>query len=289
MEYLIHLAILVCMYLILAQSFNLSFGLGKLFNLAHVACYAVGAYAAALLSTEQGWGFFSCVLASMFAAGCTSLLVSLIALKLAHDYFAIGSLAFHSIVVALLINWKSVTRGVLGIPGIPRPDFWGIDFYQNSNFLMLIGVAAVLTQLILRLLFYSSYARSLRGQAEHESAALALGKRTGLLRMLSFVIASMFAGLAGAFFAFYINYIDPSSFSLTEMVFVFTIVIVGKPGSFWGVVAATVFLVLLPEPLRFIEMPPSILGPLRQTLYSVILFGVVYWKRFTLFPMQRAI
>ena len=110
-----------------------------------------------------------------------------------------------------------------------------------------------------------------------------------LHRNLSFLTASAFAGLSGSLFAYYINYIDPSSFSLTEMVFVLTIVVVGKPGSFWGCMAGAAFLVLLPEPLRFTPMPASILGPLRQLLYAVILFLVVYVNRARLFPTERKI
>ena len=117
----------------------------------------------------------------------------------------------------------------------------------------------------------------------------ALGKNAVALRTAGFVISSLFAGLAGSLFAYYINYIDPSSFSLTEMVFVLTIVIVGRPGSFWGCIVASFFLVLLPEPLRFLEIPSSILGPMRQLLYALILFTSVYINRGRLFPERREI
>ena len=95
--------------------------------------------------------------------------------------------------------------------------------------------------------------------------------------------------LAGSFFAYYINFIDPSSFGLHEMVFILSIVVLGKPGSFWGVVAATFFLVLLPEPLRFLEIDSSILGPMRQFLYAAVLFLVVYLRRGSLFPVERLV
>jgi branched-chain amino acid transport system permease protein len=289
MDYYIHLLILICIYLILAQSFNLTFGMGRLFNLAHVAVYAIGAYTTALWSTEGGASFFQCVALSMLLSGLFALLIGAISLRLEQDYFAIGSLAFSSVISALLINWKSVTRGVLGIPGIPRPELWGIDFSVNLNFLYLILTFVVLTQAILYVFFRNSFSRALRGQAEGEFACMAIGKDTRATRNFSFFISSAFAGLAGCFFSYYINYIDPSSFSLTEMVFILTIIVVGKPGSFWGVIGATIFLVLLPEPLRFVEMPPSILGPLRQLIYALIQFGVVYVKRETLFPVERRI
>lgn len=275
--------------MILAQGLNVPFGVGRLFNLAHVAVYAVGAYVTALFSTELNIGFWGCIYSSMAIAGLFSLLIGAISLKLEEDYFAIGTIAFSSVVTALLINWKSLTRGVLGIPGIPRPELYGIDFYNNTNFLILVFSSAVIVQAILYVLLRNSYGRTLRAQAECIQAANALGKNAVRAKIFSFIIASCAAGLAGAYYAYYINYIDPTSFSLVEMIFVLTIIVVGKPGSFWGVIASTIFLVLIPEPLRFIDIPPSILGPMRQMLYSCILFGVVYWKRETLFPVERAV
>ncbi|WKZ56810.1 MAG: branched-chain amino acid ABC transporter permease [Bdellovibrionota bacterium] len=288
-EYFIHLGILICIYLILAQSFNLSFGVARIFNLAHVAAYALGAYATALLSTDYGRGFFVCTIASMCVSALLAVLLGAIALRLTQDYFAIGTLAFSAVISALLINWKSLTRGVLGIPGIPRPEILDIDFYANRNFLMLAALMALATLIILHRLFRASYGRQLRAQGESELVSLALGIPTRMLRNLSFVIASSFAGLAGSLFAYYMNYIDPSSFALHEMVFVLTIVVVGRPGSFFGVVGSTFLLVLLPEPLRFMEIPSSILGPMRQMIYALILFAVVYVNRYRLFPVQRTV
>jgi len=288
-EYIIHLSILIGIYLILAQSFNITFGLGSLFNLAHVAVYSIGAYTTALLSTELSQPFWICMPASMIVSGFFALSIGAISLKLSHDYFAIGTLAFSSVVSAVLINWKSLTRGVLGIPGIPRPEIGEIDFYNNANFSILLLIIVFLSLFAMYLIFKSLFARQLQAQAEHPPATEALGVRLTRLKNLAFIISSSFAGLAGSIFAYYINYIDPSSFGLHEMIFVLSITIIGKPGSFWGLVFATVFLVLLPEPLRFIEMSPSILGPMRQLLYAVILFTVVYWKRASLFPVQRSV
>jgi branched-chain amino acid transport system permease protein len=288
-EYVIHLAILVGMYLILAQGLNITFGLGRLFNLAHVASFAVGAYSTALLSVEVGSGFFTCIFVSMLLSGLLAVLLGGIALRLTQDYFAIGTLAFSSVISSLLINWKSVTRGVLGIPGIPRPELFGIDYYNNTQFLILVWVFAIALQVVFFTLHRGSFGRALRAQAEYNDAARALGRDTGLVRNMGFLVSSSTAGLAGSFFAYYLNYIDPSSFSLSEMVFVLTIVVVGRPGSLWGVTFATAFLVLLPEPLRFIEINSAYLGPARQLLQAVILFAVVYSNRRSLFPPQREV
>jgi branched-chain amino acid transport system permease protein len=224
MEYLIHLAILVGIYLILAQSFNVTVGLGKLFNLAHVAGYAVGAYVTALGSTELGMNPVQCMISSALLSGLFAFLLGGIALRLAGDYFAIGTLAFSAIVSALLVNWKSVTHGVLGIPGIPRPEFGTLQLYDNSRFLVLVVGMVVVSLGVLYLLFVSSFARVLRAQSENRLAAMALGRDVRMVNTTAFFVSAFFAGLAGSLFAYYLNYIDPSSFAFSEMVFLLTIV-----------------------------------------------------------------
>jgi branched-chain amino acid transport system permease protein len=279
----------MALYSILAQSLNLTFGLGRLFNLAHVASYSLGAYATAILSTDWQASFWVCITVSMLISGLFSLTLGAIALRLSTDYFAIGTLAFSSVVCAILINWKDFTRGVLGIPGIPRPELFGIDFYQNVNFLLLITIFAFLINIIFYILQRGQFGRTLRALAEFEHAASSLGKDTRTVRTLSFVVSSAAAGLAGSFFAYYMNYIDPSSFSLAEMVFILTVVIVGQPGSFFGAIGASILLLLIPEVLRFIEISPAHLGPTRQLLYATILFHIVWIKRDSLFPQQRQV
>ena len=161
-EYLFHEAILICIYGILAQSFNVTFGAGRVFNLAHGASFALGAYATALLSTDylphvQSFTNFLnsvaattlfdvdtmtvilCLILSMAVTTIMALLLGAISLRLSTDYFAIGTLAYSAIISALLTNWKSLTRGVLGIPGIPRPSFLGYETQENANFLILAG------------------------------------------------------------------------------------------------------------------------------------------------------
>ncbi|MCB0354242.1 MAG: branched-chain amino acid ABC transporter permease [Bdellovibrionales bacterium] len=288
-EYCIHLAILCCIYLILAHSFNISFGLAGLLNLAHIATYAIGAYTYSILTIDYGYHFVAAFLLSGVGAALFSVFVGAIAARLRGDYFALGSLGFYFVVSALLINWREVTRGVLGIAGVPRPELLEIDFYENRNFLVLAVILCLGCLACMYLLQVSPFGRLLRAQSENEFAAMSLGRDVARARNLSFLISSAFAGFSGAIFASYLNYVDPSSFSLTEMILVLSMVVVGRPGSFWGVTLSTIFLVLLPEPLRFLDFPPSAIGPLRQIVYSAILVGVVYWRKEALFPRRRVV
>jgi len=290
MSYLVAVFVLTLITLIVAQSFNFVFGLGALLNLAHLSAYAIGAYTTAILATEHAYPFWLYFPLSIFVSAFFSLLVSAIATRLSQDYFLIGTLAFSALVTALLINWKSLTRGVLGIPGIPRPPFLTSPFVSPElAFLILVIVVTLLSLAILLYLFQTPLARALRAQGELEAALVSLGRDTHLIRTLALVISSAFAGAAGSLIALYLSYIDPSSFGLHEMVLVLSIVILGRPGHFWGVIAATFFLCLLPEALRFLDLPSSVLGPLRQLLYAVILFGVVFQRRAVLFPAVRRI
>lgn len=289
-EYVIHLGILLCIYAILAQGFNIVFGLGGLFNLAHVAFFAVGAYASALLSTDFGWTLLPCLVTSTLLSGLFALLVGEISLVLSKDYFAMGTLSFAAIVSALLTNWKSLTRGVLGIPGIPRLDFFGLDSSIALNFLLMAALLCLLSQCAAYLFFRSKAARSLRALALDEYSSQAMGRNPRVLRNLSFFLSACFAGLAGSLFAFYLNYIDPSSFTLSEMVLVLTIAIVAKPGSFWGIIPSVILIVILiPEGLRWCELRSSVLGPMRQLLNALILFTIVFVFRKKLFPQQREV
>lgn len=289
MSYIIHLCILICIYLILAQGFNLILGLGNLFSLAHIALYSIGAYCTAIGVKELGFSWWQCLATSALVSGLCALLVGAISARLKNDYFAIGSLALASVVSALEINWKSLTNGVLGIAGIPRPIFSSHELVENREFLTFCFILCVISLLFLFIFWRSAFARKLKAQAESEEAACSLGTNPGMVRNFAFFFGSVFAGLAGGLFSYFMSYIDPSSFALNEMVFVLTIVVVGKPGSFWGVTASTIFFVLLPEALRFIHIPSEILGPMRQLLYAGILFIVVYINRFRLFPMRREI
>jgi branched-chain amino acid transport system permease protein len=288
-EYIIHLLIYFGIYLILAQSFNITFGLGHIVNLAHIASFAIGAYTTAILSTNHAFNFFSCTILSMCSALIVSLILGIIASRIKGDYFILGSLAFYYIVLSIIINWRSFTNGVLGISGISRPVIFDIEIYNNFHYFLLVLAYTIPSLIIIYVIINSPLARTLKAQAEFEPATLSLGRNVSLSRNFSLLISSAFAGLAGSLLAFYIGFIDPTSFGLPEIIYILSIIILGKPGSFWGVTASTLFLILLPEVLRFTNLPSELIGPLRNILYSLILYLVLYKQRKVLFPIARRV
>jgi branched-chain amino acid transport system permease protein len=289
MEYLIHLITVICISGLLSQSFNLIFGLGGQFHLAHCASYAIGAYVVAILTVEHSFSVEIALLLGGVGGTLFAGALSACAKKLTGDYFALGTLALHSLVIALLTNWKELTRGVLGIPGIPRPLYRGEDLYDPLPFMWYVLMWTGALQILLFVCFRSPFARCLASTRNDVWAAAAVGINSEREISRAFHIGSALAGISGGLFASFLSYIDPSSFQLSEMVFILCIVILGQPGNFFGCLGATSFLVILPEGLRFIELPSYALGPLRQLLYAAILYGVLLVRRERLFPLKRVI
>jgi len=292
MDYFIYLLTLIGIYLILAQSLNLLLGLGGLFSLAHIATYGLGAYAAAILAVEYGVPLWGTLISALGLGMLGSLLIAVTASRLRKEYFAIATLAYHFIVVSLFVNWKSLTHGVLGIPGIPDPEVFGLKLDSPERFCFLVWIVCITCLGILYRYFKGIDARFLRAQAESELFASALGINCASVRLRALLFSGALAGVAGCLFAYFLRFIDPSSFALPEIILIIAMVIVGKPGSFWGCLAGTLMLVVLPEALRFIDYLqrfPSVLGPLRQIIYAIVLFLVVSIFKDKLFKTERRI
>ena len=92
------------------------------------------------------------------------------------------------------------------------------------------------------------------------------------------MISAALAALAGSLYAHYISFIDPSTFYLADIIIVVTMVIVGGLVSLRGSLVATVIIILLPEMLRFVALPPSMIGPMRQIMYALLLILILLYR-----------
>jgi len=275
--YLIHLLILIGIYLILAISLQLTIGFTGLLNFGHIAFYAIGAYVSALLALA-GWPFWLYFLAAGAVAMIFGFLLALPTNKLKGDYLALATLGFSFVVYAVAINWTGLTRGPLGLPGIPRPKIFNFIFSSNISFLILTAIIALLAYLIIKKITTSPFGRVLEATRDNELAARVLGKNTFKIKSISLAASAFFAGIAGSLYASYITFIDPSSFSIMQLIPVLAIVIIAGLASLKGTIIATIILILLPEPLRFIGFPSSIVGPARKIIYALILLLILIYR-----------
>lgn len=272
--YFENLIILGSIFSVLSVSLNLTMGYTGLFNLGHAAFFAIGAYVSALLALGLGWPFWLCLVAAALFAAAFGFLLGFPTLKLRGDYLALGTLGFAFIVEAVLKNWTELTRGPLGLPGIPRPELFGaplsLDLYMILA-LVFLSVTIAVTHRIVN----SPFGRVLKAIREDETAAQTLGKNTVRYKLIVLTVSAFFAGIAGSLYAHYITFIDPTSFSLPVLILLLSAVIIGGLGSIRGAVAGAFLLILLPEPLRFIGLPSNLVGSGRQIIYAVLVLAIL--------------
>jgi branched-chain amino acid transport system permease protein len=278
MNYLLHILILICIYIILSISLNLISGYAGLISVAHAAFYGIGAYVVALLALNLGNYFLLNILFAIILAGILGAIIAIPSLRIHDDYFVIATFGFQIIIFGIMNNWVSLTKGPLGIPGIPQPVLFGITVSSHLQFLIFTGIFAVLTFLFTRRLVNSPFGRVLKAIREDEIFALALGKNVTKYKILVFVIGASIAAVAGCLYAWYITFIDPTSFTVQESIFILSIVIIGGTGNLWGSVLGAVILLTIPEILRFLGMPNAIAANIRQILYGSLLVVFMLYR-----------
>lgn len=272
--YLAHLAILIAIYALLATSLNLALGYTGLLNLGHAAFFALGAYTSALLTTQLGQSMYAGILAAALIAAAAGAILVYAVKDLKGDYLALATLGFSFVVNSILLNWQAVTRGPLGIAGIPRPSILQPTW---AYLLFTLAVTGLSIYALIRIA-NGPLGRLFEALRDDETGLQALGKNTHALKVKSMTISALFAGVAGSLYAHYISFINPEGFAIMEIILLLTIVIAGGIASMKGSIAATIALLLIPEALRFIDISSGLVGPLRQIIYALVLIGILLYK-----------
>lgn len=263
--YMLHVVNLVLFYLILAVSLDLQVGLLGILNFGQIGFVAIGAYTVGILTLgvwSQWWGFWVAMLIGGCLAGIVGALVGLTTFRIRGDYFCIVSLGFGEVIRYIALNWIDVTRGPMGLTGIPFPRIFTKVLATRGDLYWFVLILALLV-LILALRMKSSYlGRAWIAIREDEIAAESMGINLVRYKVMNIAISAAIAGIAGGFFAGYINYINPQSFISNESLNVMCMVILGGTGSIWGAVVGAGILTLVPEILRGIAD------------YRMLLYGV---------------
>ena len=289
MEYILHLSIFILIYILLAQSLGLAAGYSGLISLAHAGFYGIGAYTSALLTVNFGLPFLITLPLAMLFCGITAIIVSTISLRTVDDYFIIITLGIQIVVFSIMNNLQSLTRGPLGIPGIPSIEIFGFPFEDKISFLLLASFFVGVVWFLLNNISRSPFGRILIALSEDEIFTQSLGKNVHKAKVISFTISAMFAAIPGVLYAHYISYIDPTSFTIDESIFILSIVIIGGMRNMFKIALAAAFLVLLPESLRFIGMPNNIAANMRQIIYGAILIFVIFRSSKEFIPSNQTI
>lgn len=234
MEYLIHILIISGIYIILTLSLNLIVGYTGLAALGHIAFACVGAYTSSLLALHLGISPWIGLLIGAILASVLGAIVSFPSLRLKGDYLAIATFGLGVIVYSVAKNWVSLTRGPMGLPGIPSFKLFGHEINNVWAYLVLVLIFVVITYFAIRNITKSPLGRILTAIREDEIAAEAMGKNVNKHKLIVFVVGAFFAGIAGSLYAHYITFIDPSSFTIMESIAVLLMVVFGGMASLGG-------------------------------------------------------
>jgi branched-chain amino acid transport system permease protein len=270
--YALNVASLACIFVVLAASFNVVYGYTGLISLAHVGFFGIGAYAAALLAVDTGFSPWAAFAAGGIIAAVAAAAVGLATLRLNEDAFAIVTLTLSLLLALVAGDWEQLTRGRLGIPGLPIPMLnigsLHADFSYVADYYYLALAFAAVSLIVLYRLVRSRIGRTLIAIRENESLARSQGVDVLRYRLLAFVVGAFFAGVAGGIHVFHLSIVDPSIFDFYFMQAILIMVIIGGPGTFWPVVVAAIVFAALPEALRAA-------AELRLVVYGTLLIVVM--------------
>jgi branched-chain amino acid transport system permease protein len=268
-EYVLALGISFATFSVLATGLNLVYGYTGLLSFAQVAFFGVGGYTAALLVTELNWPLWSSALAGGLLAALLGLGIGYSSLRLSRHAFAIVTLSFALLCMIVSRDWVTLTRGAMGIPGLPVPSLavpGGITWRLNgpADFFYLLMAFSLVSHALIYLLVTSRIGRAMRAIKLNEPLAQSQGINPLSYKLLAVTLSAFLSGVTGSLFVFYLTIVDPSIFDFYYTETMLIMVILGGAGSFWGVLFSTAVLTALPDLLRFTT-------DLRMVLYGFIL------------------
>ena len=274
-NFLLHILILMGIYTILSVSLNFMLGYAGIISICHGAFFGIGAYAGALLALRTGLPFGLEVVIACSITGLCGLIIAAPTLRLDEDYMSLATYAFGVIVFTVLGNWHSVTRGPLGLPGIPRVQIFSLVFDQMWSDACLVIFFVIITLACLTSWLRSPFGKLLMAIREDQIAVSAVGKNVAFFKIVATVISAFFAGIAGVLLAHYLTFIDPSTFVIHESFIILGMVVFGGMGTIVGPIAGAITMVLIPEGLRFVGLPSFYAAHLRQVLFSVLIILIL--------------
>ncbi|MCA1433146.1 ABC transporter permease [Bradyrhizobium sp. BRP20] len=255
----------------LALSLTLVAGTMGQVSLGHAALLAIGAYTSALLSLTLAVPAGLAVIGGgLMSAALGTLLISP-SFRLRGHYVSIATLAIGEIVALVILNWESVTRGPIGISGIPPLALFGYDLISpTSVYWFSLAVMVVLALLQGRLLT-SHLGRSFRAIRDDDIAARAYGLSLNRYKSLAFIFGGFAAGVSGGIAAHLYSYINHETFNTQQSILALTVVILGGLGNVVGAIVGSVALVGLPEVFR-------IAAEYRILIYGIVLLLLVRFR-----------
>ena len=251
-NYGIYLLTLWCIYVIAGMGLNLTVGYAGQMSIGHAAFLGIGAYTAAILM-KLGFSFWFVLPLAALNCFLVGLVIGFPALRVQHHYLAFATLGFNILVYLFVRNEEWLTGGTFGISGLQRPKLLGLSLDGSGAYFYFTYASTILLALVLGWIIRSPWGRAFAALRDNPIRAESLGVNIMAYTLLAFAIGAAFAGVAGAYFAALVQFIEPGPFHLTTSLMMLLMVIVGGSGRFFGPMLGAAIVILLPEWLRFMK------------------------------------
>jgi branched-chain amino acid transport system permease protein len=256
-SYFLSLAIEVLIFAIFAMSLDLLLGYTGLPSFGHAAFYGFGAYLLAYTASRSQLALnltnnlLITIPLVILGVALLALVIGFFALRTTGIYFLMVTLAFAQMLFSIAIGWSEVTGGSDGLAGVPRPSLGlgplSYTFDTRESYYFLVLALFLLSWWLLHRIVDSPFGWTLRGIRENEQRMRALGYRTFEFKMIAFVIAGAFAGLAGALIVHFFGIASPENLYWTTSGEVMISLIIGGTGTLIGPIFGVTVERLLPN------------------------------------------
>ena len=244
--YYVGLVVKMMVFALFAMSLDLLLGYAGMPSLGHAAYFGMAAYTTGLLALKAGWTVWLALPAGIAMAALTSVVFGLLALRTRGSYFLMITLALSQVLWGIAFGWRSLTGGDDGLPEVPRPDLslpWSMS--DNTPFYYFVLLFFVVGTMVLVRIVASPFGYVLRGIRESETRMLVLGYNVWRYKLVAFVVAAAFAGLAGCLYVYFNRFVSPDYVHVVRSAEVLLMVILGGAGTLIGPAVGATLIVLL--------------------------------------------
>jgi len=295
-EYVVHVAVLVMVYAVLAMGLNVLPGFCNLLDLGYVGFYGIGAYTAGILSLNHGVSFWVIVPGAVALGALCGVLRGAPTLRLSGDYFAIVTFGFTELVVLFLTNEIWLTRGPLGLPGIPPVALslewlgidWRYDFLSEVPYYYLALFMMAVVYVAMCRIEDSRLGRAWLAIKEDPLAAASCGVNLMTFKTVAFAFSAGVGAAAGCFMAQWSMFLAPDVFKFWESFLVLCMIVLGGLGNINGAIVGSVVLIALGEVLRVVLPKFGLPAETRFLAYGLIMILIMRFKPGGLFPTIAA-
>jgi branched-chain amino acid transport system permease protein len=277
--YYLRILTIMLMSGMIALSLNLIAGFAGQISLGHAAFYGFGAYVTAILSTQYGVPVWLSMILAVVLTGAFGVAFAWPMMRLRGHYVAMGTFGLSGVVWMVMLNWVDLTRGPMGIRAIPAPELFGAPLSGAGYYYMILLFLIVSTFIVLALLD-SPFGRALRAMRDDDLGIGSVGKDPRVIKMQVFALSAAIAGGAGAFWAHFVSFISPDSFTPIVSISFLAMVVLGGLGSVPGAIFGGAVLSALPEVLRFAS-------EYRLAIYGLIMVLVILYRPQGLLGMRH--